>query len=175
MTLIMLIIVNMTLADLYNWMAQNPMYILGYIGLVPFFTGIIALFRSQANTVKAIISIFLYSISIPVLLNTMILLYLIIFENKSLMSLNFIFDILPIVSLIATIFIINKYYDISTLPWFGKLYGLFLMLGSLFVIMIILEKTRLIIFSMLPFKYIFFLFIIIMVAMRVAWKKMRFP
>ena len=88
------------------------------------------------------------------------------------MQLNIYTQILPIISMIITLFLIRGNISLDRVPGFGKLSGLVTMIVVLFVIMWILEKTRIVIFSYMPIGYFLLLLVALLLIFRYGWSKM---
>ena len=84
-------------------------------------------------------------------------------------------QILPIISMFATLMIIRKSVNLDKIPGFGKLSGLIWMVGAILLIMWFMEKTRIYVFSYMPVQYVLFILIGLIVVFRMGWGRLSKP
>jgi len=98
--------------------------------------------------------------------------YYFLFEKQRIADASLYVQVLPIISMAITLWLIRKNVDFKDIPGFEKLGGLITILAAVIIFMWILEKTRIFVFTMIPFGYFILFFIILLVLIRVGWKKM---
>ena len=152
----------MTLQDLFNLLSANPAIIIFFFCAVPL-TAILAgeLDRGDGHESpwKYLYSVLVYLVSIPGLFAVVLNLYLLIFEGRSIMKIDIYTQILPIISMVLTLWVIRKNVDCDDIPGFDKLSGLMMIILVIMAIFWILDKTRIVAFTHFPFYYIILLFL----------------
>ncbi|MBF0119811.1 MAG: hypothetical protein HQK79_13330 [Desulfobacterales bacterium] len=91
---------------------------------------------------KYIYSVLIYLASFPGIFASVITAYSLFITRNNLLKVNFIVYILPIISMIITIIFIKKNAELEHLPGFDRLLGLFALLGTTFLFVIIILKTK---------------------------------
>ncbi len=61
--------------------------------------------------------------------------------------------------MVATLIVIRQNVDLDYVPGFGRLSGLMAMIFGLMALMYVADRTRLILFSYMPFVYVVLLFV----------------
>jgi len=80
-------------------------------------------------------------------------------------------QILPIIVMLVTIIVIRRNVNLSLIPGFDKISGLWFMLFATMFFMWLLEKIRIVVFSYLPFQYLIGIFAILFALIYLGWKK----
>lgn len=165
----------MTLGDFFNLLGENSFYVISYFILIPI-TALIAGFMGKneghLSPWKYLYSILIYMVCVPGIFAITLNVYKFLFERGSILDLNIFTQILPIISMIATLLIIRSTVSLDRVPGFGKLSGLATMILVLLTAMWFLEKTRIIIFSYMPIGYFLLLFLVLLIIFRYGWSKM---
>jgi len=91
-------------------------------------------------------SVLIYLSSVPGIFFFFIIFYLAIFQRVNLLQLSLFTYILPVVSMFITLIIIRKSVTFDEIPGFNKIIGLFAILLSTFLILLILDRLRIFIF-----------------------------
>jgi len=163
----------MTLKDFFDLLALNPGYIIGFFLLIPlaaFIGSVIGKGEEEERIWQLYYSALMYLSLVPGIFGMMLIVYQLFLENRSIMQIDIYTQILPIISMIATIGIIKKSVDLDKIPGFGKLSGLIWMVTSVLIIMWVLEKIR--IFSYMPIQYVFLILIGLIIVFRLGWSKL---
>lgn len=167
----------MTLQELFEQLSTNPIWVISYFVIIPFAAFIVnkvsgskALRSPWAETYRALI----FMVAIPALLAIALNVYQFLFERQSILMINVFTQILPIVSFIVTIAVIRKNVSVDSIPGFGKISSLIVMIFGALAIMWVLDRTRIsfIAFSYMPFHYVILIFVGILIAIRVGWKRL---
>ena len=165
----------MTLREFFDLLANNPGYLLAFFLLIPF-TALLAgwLGKDEGHEIpwKYLYSALVYLITIPGIFAITLSIYLFLFERQSIFDTDLYTQILPVASMIVTLFIIRKNVDLKHVPGFDKLSGLVIMLTAIIAVMWLLEKTRIIAVTIIPFSTFVIIFIVILVMVRFGWSRM---
>lgn len=122
---------------------------------------------------KYLYSTLVYLACIPGIFAVTLSVFMFLFEkNGSILDANVYTQVLPIVSMFLTLYLIKKNVDFDFIPGFGKIGTLVMILTALIALFWILERTRIFVISFLPIQYFAILFIAILVMLRVGMKKM---
>ena len=164
----------MTLNDLFTFLSGNPVFTIAFLVLIPVLAGVSGILLQERSEIKPwsyFNSVLLYLICIPGIFAFTLLVYSFLFEHRSIYDVDLITHVLPIISMIFTILLMKRNTDLDKLPWFGKLTGLIMMIASVLIILWVVDRTRLIIFSSLRIQYAFLILIALLLAFRYGLKK----
>lgn len=165
----------MTLWDFFQAVSAQPVYIIFYfvmIIVVALLTGWLAKGEGEDSPWKYLYSALLYLVCVPGILAVGLAIYLFLFERRSIFAMNILLEILPVISMIATILIIRKNVDIDRIPGFDKLSGLVMMISAALAIMWFVDRIRIVIFSSMPIQYLLFIFVGLLLLIRIGWSRL---
>jgi hypothetical protein len=164
----------MTLQEFFQFLGQNPTYILTYFSAIPLIA-LLANFMGKGeghlSPWRYLYSVLIYAVCIPGIFAFALNIYLFLFERRSVMESDVFSQILPIFSMIGTLLIIRQNAPFATIPGFDKLSGLIMMISATFAFMWFLDRTHIYVFSYLPFWQVILLFIGLFVAIRFGWSR----
>lgn len=166
----------MTLEEFFNLLSANPTYILGYFLLIPLAAligTIIGKGEEDEPVWKYFYSILIYLVAIPGIFAITLSAYLFFFERKSVFDTDIFTQILPILSMMATFFLIKRRVQLERIPGFGRISGLAMMVTVAILAMWMMEKTHIVAFTYLPVQYVLAILIGLLVVFRVGWSKMN--
>lgn len=165
----------MTLGDFFTLLDENSFYVVLYFTLIPitaFIAGFMGKNEGHLSPWKYLYSTLIYLVCVPGIFAVTLNVYKFLFERGSIFDLNIFTQVLPTISMIATLLLIRSSVSLDRIPGFGKLSGMATMILVLFTAMWFLEKTRIIIFSYMPIGYFFLLLIFLLIIFRYGWSKM---
>ncbi len=168
----------MTLKEFFDLLSVNPSYIVGFFLLIPlaaFIGTVIGRGEEDEPVWKFYYSTLIYLAAVPGIFSVTLNIYLFLFERRSVMDSDVFTQILPIISMFATLMIIRKSINLDKIPGFGNLSGLIWMIGAVLMIMWFMEKTRIYVFSYMPVQYVFFILIGLILFFRFGWSKLSKP
>jgi len=163
----------MTLGDFFNHIGENPSWVLFYFIAIPLIAGLALLFgkgEGNASPWRELYSCLVYAVALPGIFAITLNAYLFLFEKRSVFDANIYTHILPIVSMVLTLWLIRRNVCFEDIPGFGRLGGLIILILILFSIMWILEKTHIFVISVMPFYYFIIIMIVLLVGGRYALK-----
>ena len=138
----------MTLTELFSYASQKP-YIYGVLGVLigaPVLALILPLIhgkrRGEETPFRHIYSAIIYLVCIPGIMAGVMTAYMLFISRQDLMAVNALTSILPIVSMIATLMFIGNKVRLDQIPGFERLSGLITVLVVTFVLVLLIEKTR---------------------------------
>lgn len=164
----------MTLQQLFQTLSDNPVYLFFYFGGIPVLTiivGILSNGKGYESPWNYIYAVLIYLVSIPGIFSVALNIYFFLFQRGDIMQTNVYFQILPVLVMVGTIFLIKRNVDLDYIPGFDKISGLWLILFATMMLMWFLEKIRIFVFSFLPFQYLIGLFIMLFAVIYLGWRR----
>lgn len=165
----------MTLEEFFQLLAGNPVWILAYFILIPFtafLAGILGRGEGHLDPWKYLYSTLIYLVCVPGIFAVTLSVYVFVFERRSIFQTDIYTQILPIISMIATLLLIRRNVDLDRIPGFDKISGLILMIFAVFAIFWVLDKTHILVISYLPFWQGILIFIGLLAVVRWGWSRM---
>ncbi len=165
----------MTLREFFQMLTDNPSIVMAFVLLIPFaalLAGWLGQGEGHLSPWKYLYTTMIYLICIPGIFAITLSIYLFLFERQSIFDTNLYTQVLPVLSMLLTLWLIQRNVDLDRVPGFDKMSGLVLMIGALLSFMWIADRTRLLIFSYWPFHYVLLLFVGLLLLMRFGWSRM---
>jgi len=164
----------MTIAEFAESANNNPLWIFIFFGFIILFTivaGIIGKGEGHLSPWKFLYSALIYLTCVPAILIVTISIYALMFEGASIMQTSFTTQIVPVLAMVATLLIAKANVSLDRIPGFGKISGLILMIVASSVLMMMVSKMRLLIFSYMPIHQLGLIFLVIFVVIYFGWTK----
>lgn len=164
----------MTLGEAFDYVSANPNYILFYFAIVPFAALLAGWMEEEEGHLPPwnyLYSALVFMVAIPAILAVGFGVYKWLFERESIMNANLLLQVLPIVSMLVTFFIVKRNVEIKNLPGFSRLSGLVMMIAATMSIMWFIDKVRIIVFSYMPIQYLLIIFLVLLFVIRMGWKR----
>ena len=164
----------MTLQDFFNWVQSNPSYTLAYFIAIPaiaLLAGIFAKEEGHQSPWKYLYSGLIYLGCIPGIFAVTLNIYFFFWERRSVMNAELLLQVLPILSMILTLFIIKRNVNLDFVPGFDKLSGFMMIIGILLTMMWILDRTHFFVFASMPFSTVLIILIGGILVIRYSLKK----
>ena len=167
----------MTLKEFFELLAENPVYLLAYFLMIPI-TAAIAGFMGKGEghitPWKYLYSALVYLVCVPGIFAITLNIYLFLFEKISIFDSDIYTQIIPILSMVATLLIAKRNVPLDRIPGFGNISGLFMLIFSVLIVMWLLDRTRIYVvaFTHMPFYYVGLIFIGLLVMFRFGVAKL---
>ena len=164
----------MTLKQLFDLIAENPAYILFYFAIIPFeafLAGALGRGEGHLSPWKFLYSILIYAVCVPGIFAVTLSIYFFLFEKRSILDADVYIQLLPIVSMVATLLIIKRSVDFDDIPGFDKLSGLMMMIAATLGIMWFVDLTRIYAITYLRFEVVILIFIVLLLVIRFGWSR----
>jgi hypothetical protein len=166
----------MTLKAFFEQLANQPYLILSFFLLIPFtafLAGVMGKNEGHISPWKYLYSTLVYLVCVPGIFAVTLNIYFFLFEKQPIMNTDVFTQILPIVSMVATLLIVRNNVAYDEIPGFGKLSGMMMMIFATLVLMWGLDRTdiRIVAFTYMPFYYVILIFIALLIAFRVGMKR----
>lgn len=165
----------MTLEEFFQQIAENPAYVIFYFSIIPL-TALLAGWMGKGEghitPWKYLYSTLIYMVCVPGIFAVTLSIYFFLFERRSIMQTDVFIQILPVLSMVATLLIIRRNVRLEQIPGFDKLSGLITMISATLAIMWFIDRTRIIAFTYVPFHYVIMIFAALLIAIRFGWKRL---
>lgn len=165
----------MTLGEFFQLLSASPSLIIFFFLAIPLTAFLALIFGKGEGDIspwKYLYSTLVYLVCIPGIFAVSLNIYLFLFEQMSIMDTNLFTQVLPILSMIATLALIRKNICFEDIPGFGKLGGLIMVISALLAVMWFLDRTHIIAITFIPFYYIIIILLVSLVAIRYGAKKL---
>ncbi len=164
----------MTLQELFQRIGQNPDFLFFYFIMIPLTALLISIFGKNEGHLspwKYVYSVLIYLVSIPGIFAVALNIYFFLFQKGDVMQTDVYMQILPILVLLVTIWLIRRNVDLKLIPGFDTLSGLWLMLFATMTLMFFLDRTRIMVFTYLPFQYLLGIFAALFILIYLGWRR----
>jgi len=164
----------MTLRELFQHIGENPNFILFYFLIIPVAAvtaGVLGKDEGHLSPWKYLYATLIYLVSVPGIFAVALNAYFFLFQRGDVMQTDVYLQILPIIVMVVTICLIRRNVDLSLIPGFDKISGLWFMLFATMFLMWLLEKIHIVVFSYLPFQYLLGIFAILFALIYLGWRK----
>lgn len=165
----------MTLQELFNLIAASPAYVIFYFAIIPFaalLAGLLSKSEGHIAPWNILYSVLIYAVCIPGIFAVTLSVYFFLFERKSILQTDLYTQVLPIVSMVATLLIIRKNVDFDYIPGFDKISGLITMIAATLGIMWFIDRTHIYAIAYLRFEVVLFIFFALLLLIRFGWSKL---
>ncbi len=165
----------MTLGDVFQAIGNNPYWVVCYFIAIPIVAYLASIFGEGEGDLPPwtfFYSILVFLVTIPGIFAITLNVYLFLFEKQSVFDTNVYTQILPVVSMFITLFLVRKNTCFEDIPGFGKLSGLVMILVAMMAFMWVLEKTHIIAITFLPAQWFFFGFLAMLAIVIFGWRKL---
>lgn len=164
----------MTLNELFEYLSTHHVFVVGYLVGLPTIAGILGLFSGEKGNQdpwRYFYMLILYGICIPGIFAITLLIYAVTFMKINVYEIDLLTHVLPVISMIVTILVIRKYVNLDEIPGFNKISGLMMMIAVVLVLFWILEKTRILVFTYMPFYWVLIILAALLLIFRMGLKK----
>lgn len=165
----------MTLKDFFDLIGQNPIWLLVYFLMIPItalLAGIFGKGEGHLTPWRQLYSTLIYLVAVPGLFAISLSIYFFLFERRSILDTDVFNQIVPVLSMIATLLLIRRNVNMDKIPGFGKISGLMMMIGTALLLMWMVDRTRIWVVSYLPFHQVLLIFAGLLLIIRMGWRKM---
>lgn len=165
----------MTLQQLFDFIQLNPNYAIYFFAGIPALSLVIA-WISEPYSYKEpwnyFFSALIYLACIPGIFAVTLNIYFFFWERGSIMDAELLVRFIPILSMIATLFIIGRFVNFDAIPGFDKLSGLMMIIGIILTMMWVLDRTHIFAFTYMPFHFVLLMIVGGVLLIRFGMKKL---
>ncbi|RME97063.1 MAG: hypothetical protein D6772_10925 [Bacteroidetes bacterium] len=165
----------MTLKDFFDALSADPIYVVFYfimIPLVALLANVLAKGEGNLSPWKYLYSALLYLVCVPGIFAVSLAIYLFLFERRSVFQMNILLEVLPVLSMVATILIARRNVSFDDVPGFDKLSGLVMIIVAALGIMWFVDRTRIIALTYVPIQYLLLAFVGLLIVIRLGWSRL---
>lgn len=166
----------MTLNDLLENLNRFQFYIGGVLLFFVFLTHIIIALKSENRTSSFslyLLSIILYSVSVPGIFFALLLFYHMLFLQHSLLDLNILVFFFPIAIMLYTFYIIARKTKISSLPGFEKYKSVLIVIAIVLLVLFFLVRIHFVVGFFGSITSLVVIGIALFVILKKAFKKLQ--
>jgi hypothetical protein len=164
----------MTLQELFYRIGQNPDFLFFYFIAIPvtaLLLGFMARGEGHVSPWKFIYATLIYLVSVPGIFAVCLNIYFFLFQRGDILQTDIYLQVLPILVMILTVFLIRRNVDLKLVPGFDKISALWMMMFATFAFMWFIDRMRIVVFSYLPFQYLLGIFVVLFLLIYVAWRR----
>lgn len=165
----------MTLQQLFDMIGQNPTLIMIFFIGLPILSFVMTWVtdeHSYKSPWKFVYSALIYAACIPGIFATLLVAYVLMFENKSLLEIDLFVYFLPIASMFATLLILSRKLQLEYIPGFDKISGLVFMIVAVSMVIFLLSRMRIWTVFVGSIWHLFGLFVVLLIVFRVGFKRL---
>jgi len=165
----------MTLQQLFDALSDQPALIGFYFLALPltaFLAGVFGKAEGHITPWKQLYCVLVYMSAIPGIFAIILNVYLFLFEKQPIMQTNIYTQILPILIMGVTLWLIRRNISFDHIPGFDRLGGLMMIVFAVLAVMWVLDRTHIIAITVMPFYYVILFMVAAFVAIRLGVKKM---
>ncbi len=159
----------MTLRDIFQHITANPKSLYYYFLGLPFICFLLFfLIKNPYNSIKIkwVFSALLFLSVMPGIFSLTLNIYSFLFEKQSILDLNLYTQVMPIVSMFFCLYLIKSTLPFAYIPGFEKLSLIFMLIFGLMAVMWIIDRTHILVISIIPISYIFVGFLLLILFLR---------
>lgn len=165
----------MTLREVFETISGQPTLLFLLLMAIPAFAFLVNLWSGEtAEDIwkwRYMYAVLVYLACIPGIFAVTLNIYLFLFERQSIWDMNLAIQVLPVLTMGLTLGIIRRKMPFSYIPAFGKLSSALTLMAAVMGILWIIDRTRLVAITYIPFTYIVVGFIGLLLLIRFAWSR----
>ena len=165
----------MTLQQLFDLLSQNPSIILFYFMAIPltaFLAGVFGKGEGHLTPWKQLYCVLIFAAAIPGIFAFILNVYLFLFERQPILNTNIYTQILPLLIMFLTFWLVRRNVPFELIPGFDRISGLLMIVLAVLAFMWFLDRLHIIAFTYMPFHYVIILLVAIFVGVRYGLRKM---
>ncbi|MFN4145056.1 MAG: hypothetical protein ACK4GN_04465 [Runella sp.] len=165
----------MTLQQFFDQTSQQPQWLVGYFVALPlaaWWVGWVSNGHIHSGPWRYFYGVLVYLACVPGIFAITLNAYLFLFERRSVFDFNVYTQLLPILAMFITLWVIRQRTTFDQIPGFQKLSGLVMIIFAALSLMWFADRTRLFVFSYLRFEYVLGIFAVLILGMMWGWKKL---
>ncbi|MGA0555063.1 hypothetical protein ACO2Q8_00305 [Larkinella sp. VNQ87] len=166
----------MTLQDFFNAVSTNPALLTVLLLSVPALAFVVNLWSGErAEEIwrwRFVYATLVYLACVPGIFALTLNIYLFLFERQSIWRTNLVTQVLPVLTMVATLLLIKRKLPFDYIPGFGKLSGFMTLIAAVIGILWFIDRTRIYAVTYIPFAYILIGFVGLLLLIRFGWSKL---
>lgn len=166
----------MTLREFFDYLGEHPLVITGYFLLIPLIAvlaGMAGRGEGHQSPWKYLYSLLIFAVAIPGIFSIALSVYLFLFERGgSILNTNILTQVIPVVSMVLTLGVIRRNVSFDNIPGFDRLSSMMLTIGSVFILMYLLDRTHIIAFVRVPVQYLILIVVGLLLVFRYGFRQL---
>lgn len=165
----------MTLQALFESVTNNSFLLIYFFIIMPIIAAVVGFLSSKEGHLdpwKYIFSVLVYLVCIPGIFSVLLCIYSMFFEQQNLLEVNILVYFLPILSMVATLLIIRQKVDLISIPGFDKISGLVLVIAATFILVMLLQKTRIWIVVIASVWHLLAVIVVLLFVMKIGYDRL---
>ena len=165
----------MTFRELFDYAAAQPGVVALFLLSVP---ALAFLLNRWAGTTapeiwrwRYLYAGLVYAACIPGMFAVTLAVYLFLFERQSVWAMNLVVQVLPVLTMIATLMLVKRKLPFQYIPGFGRLSGFLTLIAALIGVLWFVDRLRLVAVTYVPFGYVVVGFVVLLLGIRFAWSR----
>ena len=135
----------MTLQEFFDACTNNPEIIGFYFVALPLTAFLASVFgkgEGHLSPWKYLYTVLVYAATIPGIFAIVLNVYLFLFERQPIMQSNLFTQVLPVMVMVLTLWLIKRNVPFEYIPGFNKISGLIMVMMAIIAVMWLLDRTR---------------------------------
>lgn len=165
----------MTLQEFFNLLSGHP-EILGFyfiaVPLTAFLAGVFGKGEGHLTPWKELYCTLVYLATIPGIFAITLNIYFFLFERRPILNSNIYTEVIPIIMMVLTLWLIRRNVPFELIPGFDRLGGLIMIIFAVLTVMWFLDRLHIIAITFMPFYYVVVLLVAAFIGIR--WGLKRF-
>ncbi|WP_338876841.1 hypothetical protein WBJ53_14405 [Spirosoma sp. SC4-14] len=165
----------MTLREVFNSISGQPTLLFLLLMSVPALAFLATVWSGEtAEDIwkwRYVYAVLVYLACIPGIFAVTLNIYLFLFDRQSIWDMNLAVQVLPVLTMGITLGIIRRKMPFNYIPAFGKLSSALTLIAAVMGLLWIIDRTRLIAITYIPFTYILIGFVSLLLLIRFAWSR----
>lgn len=164
----------MTLGDLFQVVSENPEFVLFYFLAIPltaYLAYLLGRDEGHLSPWKYLYSALVYMTTIPAIFAVILTVYYFLFEHRSILDTGLVIQVLPVLSMILTLWLIRLNVEFDLIPGFKKLSGLIIVIGIVLALMWIVDRMHFIAFTYMSFGTVLLILLGMIILFKWGWER----
>jgi hypothetical protein len=164
----------MTLGEFFTMLTAHPEVLVAFYLVVPL-TAALAGFLGQGQGHRSpwrwLYAALVYMTAVPGMFALVLSIYIWLFERGSILDTDLLLQVLPLLSMILTFWLVRRNTPLRGVPGFGRLSGLLMMIFVVLTLMWVADKTRIIAFTFFPLVSVILILAGLLMVFRLGWAR----
>ncbi len=164
----------MTLQQLFDYLTIHPSLVVFFVLSIPL-TALVAGWLGKGeghlSPWSYLYCILAYLAVVPGMFAVILNVYFFLFERQAIMQTNIYTQILPIVVMVVTLWLIKRNVPFELIPGFDRISGLAMIAFTVLGLMWILDRTHIIAITFMPFYYVLIMLAVAFIVIRIGLKQ----
>jgi len=164
-----------TLQEFFDLLSAHPELLAFYFLAIPLTAYLASIFgkgEGHLTPWKQLYCVLVYMATIPGIFAISLNVYFFLFERRPIMETNLYTQVVPILIMILTLWLVRRNVPFELIPGFDRLGGLAMIISVVLGTMWLLDRTHIIAITVMPFYYVIIFMIVAFIVIRYGMKKM---